>query len=394
MSTPVEPAAQDDRAPELVVAEPPVVGATRSPEQQNPAPGQGAPSRRGTILRIVGGVVIALVVFAVLRSRFPDPQQFFGALGAANWWWVFAAFSLELASIGMLIRQQRRLMRAFGVPISYGRMGAIAYSSTAISMSIPAGGAVSAGYSYRKFRTAGASASTAASVLLLSGVFSVVALVLLYLVGAVLATTTRLSDIGGEYPVLTLVIGVVVVGAVWFAIWWITRRSGPPVSAATPRLDRYEQRHRWLGAAGRHALDAFRRAERVPRKDWNLALTQSLANWLLDALSLYAATRAFDLSVDVWQLALLYLGIQVVRQIPVTPGGIGIVEASLLAGLVSAGAATGAAAAAVVIYRLFSCWLLIPVGFSIMAAVSLRDARRDRRLAAAPGSGESPPAVG
>ena len=391
MSTPVEPAAQDDRAPELVAPE---TGAAAPDTPPGSVPGQGAPSRRGTILRVVGGVVIALVVFAVLRSRFPDPQQFVDALRQANWWWVVAAFSLEIASIGMLIRQQRRLMRAFGVPISYGRMGAIAYSSTAISMSVPAGGAVSAGYSYRKFRTAGASASTAASVLLLSGVFSVVALVLLYLVGAVLATTTRLSNVGGEYPVLTLLIGVVVVGAVWFAIWWITRRSGPPVSAPTPRLDRYETRHRWLGAAGRHALEAFRRAERVPRKDWNLALTQSVANWLLDALSLYAATRAFDISIDVWQLALLYLGIQVVRQIPVTPGGIGIVEASLLAGLVSAGAATGAAAAAVVIYRLFSCWLLIPAGFSIMAAVSFRDARKERKRAEVRAAHESPPAVG
>lgn len=337
---------------------------------------------RGTALRVVAGVVIAGVVFAVLRSRFPDPAQFVDALRRALWWWVAAALLFEVASIGMMVRQQRRLMRAFGVPVSYGRMGAITYSSTAIAMSVPAGGAVSAGYSYRKFRTAGASASTATTVLLLSGVFSVLALVLLYVIGAGVASATRFTAVGSGHPVLTLVVGVAVVVLVWLGFQWLAHRHTPRPSAPTPRLDRFETRHRWTGAAARHAVEAFRKAGRVPPRVWNVALTQSAANWLLDALSLYAATRAFDLHIDLWQLALLYLGIQLVRQIPLTPGGIGVVEASLLAGLVSAGAEQGAAAAAVVVYRLFSCWLLIPTGFAIMAGLSVTDARRARRAGA------------
>jgi uncharacterized protein (TIRG00374 family) len=58
----------------------------------------------------------------------------------------------------------------------------------------------------------------------------------------------------------------------------------------------------------------------------------------------------------------LYLGIQLVRQIPLSPGGIGLIETSLVAGLVLLGADNAAAAAATLGYRLLSCWLVIPAG--------------------------------
>lgn len=322
-------------------------------------------------------IVIAVVVVAVLRSKFPNPAQFWNALRTANWWWVLVALGLEMASIGMMIRQQRRLLRAFGVPMSYGRMGAIAYSGTAISMSVPAGGAVSAGYVYRKFRASGASPGTAASVMLLSGVISFTALGLLYLAGLVLATWTRLQTLGLEHPVITVLIGVVLLALIIAVIRYLGwQRKQAAQVRPTPRLDKFEGAHPKLGAAGRQVLTAFHSAGVVRPLDWNLAISQSLANWSLDAASLYASTLAFNLDVDLWQLALLYLGIQLVRQIPISPGGIGLIEASLLAGLVSAGAPQGPAAAAVVVYRLFSCWLLIPVGFSLMGLLAVRDRRR------------------
>ena len=330
-----------------------------------------------TALRIAAAVVIAVVVVAVLKSKFPDIAQFTKALKNADWWWVVATFVLEIASIGMMIRQQRRLLRAFGVTVPWWRMGAIAYSGTAISMSVPAGGAVSAGYVYRKFRASGATAGTAASVMLLSGILSMGALVSLYLIGLLLATWTRLMALGREHPVITVLIGVVLVLLIALVIRLISRQHMRGIDARrTPRLDRFENKHQKLGAAGRQVLDAFHRAGDVRPLDWNLAISQSLANWLLDAASLYTATLAFEVDIDLWKLALLYLGIQVVRQVPITPGGIGLIEASLLAGLVSAGAAQGPAAAAIVVYRLFSCWLLIPVGFGMMGLLAVLDRRR------------------
>lgn len=348
----------------------------------------GAPVRRArppvrghlwpTALKLLALVVVAAVVVAVLRTKIPNPAEFWNALRQAQWGWVIAAFALEGASIGMMVRQQRRLLRAFGVPVSLTRIGLITYSSTALTMSVPGGGAVSAGYTYRKFRTSGANAATATSVMLLSGVLSVLALVLLYLVGLLIASWTRLVALGREHPLVTTLIGVGALALIVVVIKLLGRRRAHPQQEphATPRLDRLEGKHPKLAAAGRQVLHTFYSAGAVRPADWNIALGQSLLNWLLDAASLYAATRAFALDVDLWKLALLYLGIQLVRQIPVSPGGIGLIEASLLAGLVSAGAAQGPAAAAIVVYRLFSCWLLIPIGFATMGALALIDRRR------------------
>jgi hypothetical protein len=48
---------------------------------------------------------------------------------------------------------------------------------------------------------------------------------------------------------------------------------------------------------------------------------------------------------------------------PPTPGGIGvIIEASLIVALTAAGAQAAPAAAAVLVYRLLSCWSVLPIG--------------------------------
>jgi uncharacterized protein (TIRG00374 family) len=84
--------------------------------------------------------------------------------------------------------------------------------------------------------------------------------------------------------------------------------------------------------------------------------------WAADFAVLAAATYAVGAEVDFVALATVYVGIQVLRQVPFTPGGIGLIEAGLLAGLIAAGSAAAPAAAAVVIYRALTFWLILPAG--------------------------------
>ncbi|MBJ7471952.1 MAG: flippase-like domain-containing protein, partial [Solirubrobacteraceae bacterium] len=53
---------------------------------------------------------------------------------------------------------------------------------------------------------------------------------------------------------------------------------------------------------------------------------------------------------------------QLLTQIPITPGGIGFVEAGLAATLVLAGVSAADAAVATFAYRLVTYWLPLPVG--------------------------------
>jgi uncharacterized protein (TIRG00374 family) len=59
---------------------------------------------------------------------------------------------------------------------------------------------------------------------------------------------------------------------------------------------------------------------------------------------------------------LAFCAAQLLAQIPVTPGGLGFVEAGLTALLTLAGVGAGAAVLATFAYRLVSYWLPLPVG--------------------------------
>ena len=338
-----------------------------------------------TALRVLALIVVAAVVVAVLWGNIPSPADIWDALLNANFWWILLAAALQMVSLGMFARQQRRLLKAFGVRMSRARAEAITYGSSAITNSLPAGGAVSAGWSFQQYRARGASSATAATVMVLSGVLSIAALLGLYGSGALAAAWTQLTKLAEDHPVGAMSIGITVLAVLVVLIRLVADRKDIDLDAPTPKLDRYEKEHARIGAALRQVVTTLRQARRVSFLDWNLALGTTAAKWLLDAGCLWASCEAFGISIDVFKLSALYLGIQLVRQVPLTPGGIGLIEVALLAGLVSAGAPQGPAAAAVLVYRMLSAWLIIPIGYLVMALM----ARWDRRHAAIAGARSS-----
>jgi putative heme transporter len=74
--------------------------------------------------------------------------------------------------------------------------------------------------------------------------------------------------------------------------------------------------------------------------------------------------------------------------IPITPGGLGFVEAGLTATLVLAGVSAGTAAIATLAYRLVSYWLPLPAG--LLAYGLYRRRYGGRSLAAASEQAEKP----
>lgn len=293
------------------------------------------------LARILGTAAVLAVVVFTLRDRLPQPGDMLTALRDAEPRWLIVAAVAEFISMAMFGRQQRRLLIAFGVTMPRRRALALSYSRSAISISLPAGSAVSAGYAFRQFRAGGASRVAATTVMVLSGLLSMLGLVLLY-------TTGALAAVWHTHPVLiTLGAAAVLLGG----IVWLLRGRHSPRTHAMPRS-------RLL----RPLAEAVQAAHSVAPRHWTLALGAAVLNWLTDLVCLIAAARGFGIEVGLLQLATIYLAVQIVRQVPLTPGGIGVIEVSLLTGLVSAGAADTAGAAAVLVYRMLSCWLIIPVG--------------------------------
>ncbi|MBV9049028.1 MAG: UPF0104 family protein, partial [Solirubrobacterales bacterium] len=68
---------------------------------------------------------------------------------------------------------------------------------------------------------------------------------------------------------------------------------------------------------------------------------------------------------------------QIAANLPITPGGIGIVEGTLSLLLVAYGMPTSTAVAAVLLYRIISFWIFVPVGWATAGALLVLQ-RKDR----------------
>ena len=96
-------------------------------------------------------------------------------------------------------------------------------------------------------------------------------------------------------------------------------------------------------------------------------------NWLLDAASLWVFLRAFGATVNPVNLVVAYGLAGVIAALPLTPGGLGVVETVLPATLAGFGVAPGIALTGVLSWRFAQFWLPIPLGG--LAYVSLRFGR-------------------
>ncbi|WP_428966049.1 lysylphosphatidylglycerol synthase transmembrane domain-containing protein [Micromonospora fluostatini] len=320
---------------------------------------------------LVVAVVVGVAVIG-LRGRLPAAGDVGSALAGADLRWILLAGVLQFVSISALALQQRRLLHPLGARLRRGHALAIVLAGTALSISVPAGPAVATTFTIRKYEQAGATREAAAATVIVSGLASIGGLTLLYVGGGGAIVVTRDPAISLNWqPLVVVVVGLAAFTtvAVLAGRRWISRPSPGGTDVTGGRASRY------LRSVLNSARDGWRVGAGFRVHDWTAALGYTAIKWLADLACLIATVRALDLPVGIAALTGVYLSVQIVRQVPLTPGGIGVIETALAAGLIAAGTTDiGRAAAAVLIYRLLSCWLIIPVGG--IAAVTLRRTRR------------------
>jgi len=232
----------------------------------------------------------------------------------------------------------------------------------AIGRALPGGAAAAAGLQYSMLVRAGipaaavASGLTAASLLTLATVFvlPIVSVPVLIAGGTV---PNGLADAAW----LGLAMFAVMVGLGWWVlgsdrpliaagravarIVGRVRPKRPPMTWLPERL--IAERDAVVKALGAHAF---------------YAIIASLGRWLFDYLTLLAALTAVGANPNPVLVLLAYVIAQMLAAVPITPGGLGIVEAGLVATLALAGIGAGDALVATFAYRLFSYWLPMPIG--------------------------------
>ena len=110
---------------------------------------------------------------------------------------------------------------------------------------------------------------------------------------------------------------------------------------------------------------------------WKRALLATVGRWMFDYGTLLAALAAIGSHPRPGLVLLAFCGAQVLAQIPVTPGGLGFVEAGLTAMLALAGVSAGDAVVATFAYRLFQYWLPLPLGLLGFALAPRRAAGQE-----------------
>ena len=95
---------------------------------------------------------------------------------------------------------------------------------------------------------------------------------------------------------------------------------------------------------------------------WWRAVVAAAANRMFDYGALVAALVAFGAHVRPAEVLLAYVVAQAFAIIPLTPGGVGFVDAGLTTLLVLVGVSADTALIATLMYRLFSFWIPIPLG--------------------------------
>jgi hypothetical protein len=251
-------------------------------------------------------------------------------------------------------------------------MLATVYAANALSTSVPlAGPELGAAFTYRRFKRQGVDTPLAGWSLLVGGVVSPVAGVVVFMVGALLSGNDLLALVG----VLAGMLGAAVVVVLNVATRrpQLRRKLEAVVAWGLHRARRLLRRAKGdPGAEARAWADRFASLQLDPSV-WIRVSGLALANWLTDAGVLAASLYAVGAAVP-WQALLLVYGSGVlIRSLGITPGGLGLVEGTLCVGLVSAGVHVGLALASVLLYRFISFWIVAGAGWVVLLFL-----RRDR----------------
>lgn len=345
--------------------------------------GTSDPPRRVKVWRIVGSLAIAAVLLVGILPQLADLGEVWATIRGLAPGWVAA---LVVASAWNIATYQFVMMSALP-GLSMGRAFVAGQLSTALANTVPAGAVVGVGVTYTVLRSFGHGAGAIAIAAAVTGLFNtfvklglpIVALAWLALGGEASAALATTAVTG-----LVVLVAALVVGGLSLSRASIARRTGELAGAAVSRVRRVLRRDPVTDWGERFADFQARSAE-VLRARWGLVTLSTLVSHLSLYLVLLIALRAVGVTTDEVSAAQAmgaFAFVRLATALPITPGGLGVVELGMSAALTVAGGPEAQVVAAVLIYRTLTYALQVPLG-ALSWVVWRRHARR--QSVAAPG---------
>ena len=317
--------------------------------------------------RVLVLLILALIVEYLVIPELVGASKNLDLLARVKIGWMIAGLALEAVALFCYALLSWVLLRPQVRP-SLSRLFWIDLAAAAVAHVIPAGTVGSAGIGFRLFTTEGVPGTDAAVMMATKGMGSTVVLNVLLWLSLVISI-----PLAGFHPIY---VSVAVVGAVALAVvaalaFGLTRGEG----RATRIVHAVGDRIPGLGGDRLEALflgiSTSLRELAKDRKIMIWSLVWASLNWLLDAASLWCFFAAFGSYVNPAELFAAYGIANVLGVLPVTPGGLGIIDSTAPLLLVSFGVTRSVATLGVLSWRLVNFWLPIPAGAAAYIALKV-----------------------
>ena len=325
---------------------------------------------------VKGTLKVMVTLFAIYYFVIPLIPGFRKAaddLSRVNPALIGAGFALEICAL----IAYSLLTRAALPPdsISMSRLFRIQLSTKAISGVVPAGSAASSALGYRLITLSGVPATDAGFALATVGLGSAVVLNMILLVGLLVSIPIRgVNPFYGTAAVVGVVL-IGIAGAIVVGLLKGQQRSERVARTVATKLrldpDRAIEIVRHVAGRVRELFDDPRLLARVG--GW------AAANWLLDAAALWVFLRAFGESLAPDGLIIAFCLANVLAVIPITPGGLGLIEFVMIPTIVAFGPSRSTAILGVAAYRFAQYWFPLVLGAGTYVSLRVGPWSIDRR---------------
>ncbi len=319
-----------------------------------------------TLRRVLAFAVPAAIAVALLVGVLPALADFSDVWETIRSLEPGAVILLVVLTAWNIVTYQFLIMAALpGLPWSQAFM--VGQISTAVANTIPAGAAVGVGVTYAMFSSYGYAASTIGVAAALTGLWNtfvklglpIVALAILAFQG-----NPNPAMLGAALAGLAVLAGAVIALALVVKSDRLAGRVGSATAALVSVLVRPFGRGPFTGWDV--AVRGFRvkTADVLTRRWLWLTLTALLSHLSLFVL-LLASLRAVGVTPDevTWAEALAaFASVRLVTALPVTPGGIGLVEVGMTGALTLLGGEATEIVAGVLVFRVLSYAVQVPIG--------------------------------
>ncbi len=325
------------------------------------------------VARGVAVVILVLLVAFVVVPQYGDAQRALRSVGELSPLLFVLGLALELASLAAFGALTRVALDPATRP-AYSTVLRIDVTGISVTNAVPGGGASALAARYGLLMRARVPSGVVAAALVVETTVSNLLLGAVFAAGVVLSLGSLPPS-----PYLWLAGGFVLLifGTAAIVLLLAVRhpaRAGSVIRSATRRLSVAHQDRAAafvetvVGAVGAFGAD---------RRRFGPAVIWGLTNWLLDVAALWVFLSAFGYRVAPGHLLLAYGLAMILALVPITPGGLGVVEGVLVPTLVAMGSPYGVAVLGVTAWRLVQFWMPIPLG--AVSAVSLAAGSRQPR---------------